>query len=152
MAILKYNPKKVTGSFTGTVNGRDFAVQFTGWMDGTKITAEYDEDAVTKHVGDDGDVSVVLNCNRGAQITTTFVQGAAVNKALSDLTPNGRNDYMPVGVLSIKDLNGSTVIKATEAWIKKSAKVEFSKSIMGRAWTFDTGEADIDVGAAEDPQ
>src|SRR5882724_7817598 len=118
MPVFKYNPRRVTGSWKGTVNGRNFAVQFSGYMDGTKIMAEFDEDAVTKHTGDDGDTSAVINCNRGASVVVTLVQGTGVNKQLSDLTPNGKNDYFPVGQLNFEDLNGTTVIKAVTAWIK----------------------------------
>jgi hypothetical protein len=150
MPVLKYNPRRVTGSFKGSVNGRDFAIQFSAYMDGSKVSAEYEEDAVTKHVGDDGEVSLVLNCNRGATVTIMLSQGSPSNKPLSDLVPNGKLDYLPIGVLSFDDLNGSTHIKAQEAWIKKSAKVEFAKSITGRSWTFDTADCDIDVGGAEE--
>lgn len=149
MPVFKYNPRRLTGSWRGTVNGRDFAVQFSGYMDGTKVSAEYDEDAVTKHVGDDGDVSLVVNCNRGASLTIVLVQGTSVNKQLSDLTPNGQLDYLPVGVLTFDDLNGTTSVKAAQAWIKKSAKVEFAKGVTGRSWVFDMANADIDVGGAE---
>lgn len=149
MPVFKYNPRRLTGSWKGKVNGRDFAIQFSGYMDGTKVSAEYDEDAVTKHTGDDGEVSVVLNCNRGAGVTVTLVQGTPLNKALSDLVPNGKTNYLPIGVLSFEDLNGTTSIKAAQAWIKKSAKVEFTKGITGRAWLFDTADCDIDVGGAE---
>lgn len=149
MPIFKYNPRRVTGSWKGTVNGRNFAVAFSGYMDGTKISAEYDEDAVTKHVGDDGDVSVVINCNQGASVTITLAQGAANNDELSKLTPKGQIDYFPVGILDFKDLNGTTSIKAPQAWIKKMAKVEFAKGITGRAWTFDTANCDINAGNAE---
>lgn len=149
MPVFKYNPRRVTGSWKGTVNGRNFAIQFSGYMDGTKISAEYDEDAVTKHTGDDGETSVVINCNRGASVTLAIVQGSPINKQLSDLVPNGKSDYFPVGVLDFEDLNGTTVIKAATAWIKKSAKVEFAKGITGRSWVFDTGDCDIDVGGAE---
>lgn len=149
MPVFKFNPRKLTGSWKGTVNGRNFAIQFSGYMDGTKVSAEYDEDAVTKHVGEDGDVSVVISCNRGASVTVNLGQGTPVNKQLSDLVPNGKLDYLPIGVLTFEDLNGTTVIKAAQAWIKKSAKVEFGKSITGRGWVFDTADCDIDVGGAE---
>lgn len=144
--IYKYNPKKITGSWKGRVNNRDFAIQFVGYMDGTFVTAEYDEDAATKHTGTQGETSVVLNANRGAKIVVVLVQGTPVNKELSDLVPNAKNDYLPVGVLTFDDLNGTTEIKAAEAWITKTAKVSFGPNIEGREWTFDTGEAEITVG------
>ena len=147
--LYKWNPKKLTGSFKGTVNGRDFAVRFIGYMDNSMMTAEFDEDAATKHIGADGQASVVLNANRGAKVVVTFSQGSPVNDELSDLVPDARLDYLPVGVLNFDDLNGTTAVKSLEAWIMKTAKVEFTKDVTGREWTFDTGEAEIHVGGAE---
>lgn len=150
MAVNKYNPKRITGSWKGQIGTREFAVQFTGFMDGTFATAEYDEEAATKHIGAQGEASVVLNCNKGAKVVVTFQQGAAINGELSNLVPDGRKNYLPVGVLTLEDLNGTTVFKAAEAWILKHAKIEFAKDLTGREWTFDTGEADIVVGSAGD--
>jgi hypothetical protein len=147
--LLKYNPKKIVGSWSGTVKGREFAIKFTGFMDGTFIEADYDEDHVTKHVGADGTASAILNANLGAIVTVTFVQGAAVNRELSKYVPNARNNFLPVGTLKVEDLNGDSVIKAAEAWIKKRPKLDFGKDIAPRPWMFDTGEAEINVGAAE---
>lgn len=150
MAVHKYNPKKITGSWKGQIGTREFAVQFSGYMDGTFVTAEYDEEAATKHIGAQGEASVVLNCNKGAKIVITLIQGSDVNDKLSDLVGDANRNYLPVGVLTFEDLNGTTKIKAAEAWILKTSKVEFGKDITAREWTFDTGEADIHVGGAGD--
>lgn len=148
--LLKYNPKKITGSFKGSIGGRDFSVRFVGYMDGTFMEAEYDEDHVTKHVGSDGTASAVLNANRGAKITVTLVQGSPSNDALSKLVPDARKNFLPVGTLTFDDLNGTAAVKTVEAWIMKTAKVEFGKELLGRQWVFDTGECEINVGMAGD--
>lgn len=148
--LKKYNPKKITGSWKGKIGNREFAVQFLGYMDGTFMEAEYDEDQTTKHSGGQGDTSVVLNPNKGAAVTVTFIQGAPCNDQLSDLVPDADRDFLPIGVLTFTDLNGTTAVKSQAAWIKKTAKVEFGKDLTGRAWTFDMGEADIHVGGAAD--
>lgn len=146
--LRKYNPKKITGSFTGKVGNREFAVRFIGYMDGTFVEAEYDEDAATKHTGSQGDTTVVLNPNKGAMVTVTFIQGSPCNDELSDLVPDADRDYLPVGTLAFDDLNGTSEVKSNEAWIKKTAKMEFGKALTGRAWTFDTGNAQIRVGGS----
>lgn len=147
--LLKYNPKKIVGSWSGSIGEREFSVPFVGFMDGTFFEAEYDEDHVTKHVGSQGDATAVLNCNLGALFTVTFVQGSPVNAALSLLVPNARRNYLPTGTFKFEDLNGSTVAKTTQAWIKKTAKIEFGKDVTGRIWTFDCGEAELVPGSAE---
>jgi hypothetical protein len=150
MATRKYNPKKITGSYKGSIGARQFAIQFVGFMDGTFLTADYDEDAVTKHVGSQGDATFVLNANRGASVTLMLVQGSPTNDQLSDLVPNAKLNYMPVGVLTIKDLNGTTEFESADAVIKRRAKVEFGKEVTGREWVFDCGDADIYVGSGEE--
>lgn len=146
--LRKYNPKKITGSFSGKIGNREFSVQFIGYMDGTFIEAEYDEDQVTKHTGGHGDHTAVLNPNAGASCTVTFVQGSPVNDDLSNLVPDAKRDFFPVGVLKFEDLGGTTAVKSPQAWIKKMAKVEFGKDVAGRAWVFDLTDADIHVGGS----
>lgn len=149
MATRKFNPKRITGSFKGVVGGREFAVQFQGFMDGTFISAEFNEDQVTTHVGSQGDVSIVLNSNRTATVTFTLAQGSPTNGSLSNLVPDADIDFAPVGVLTFQDLNGTTKFKGAESWIQKTAPVEYSNEITGRAWIFGVARAEIFVGGGE---
>jgi hypothetical protein len=41
------------------------------------------------------------------------------------------------------------LVEALEAWILKTAKIELGAEAKGREWTFDTGLAEINVGASE---
>lgn len=150
MATRKFNPKRIKGSFTGTINGRPFAVVFSGYMDGEFVTAEYDEDAVTEHVGSDGEVTVVLNANKKATCTVTLVMGSEANQLLSQLVPDSDKNYLPVGNLKFADLNGTSYIKAPEAWIRKMAPVSYSNAVTGRAWIFGLAKAEINAGASGD--
>lgn len=149
MALKKFNPKRIKGSFTGTVNGRPFAVPFTGYMDGEFVTAEYDEDAVTEHVGSDGEVTVVLNANKKATVTVVLTLGSESNQLLSVLVPDADLNYLPVGNLKFADLNGTSYIKGPEAWIRKTAPVSYSNQVTGRSWVFGVAKAEINVGASE---
>lgn len=148
--LLKYNPKKITGSFKGRINNREFSVQFVGYMDGTFVEAEYDEDHATKHMGGHGDATVVLNANAGAKVTVTLLQGSPSNDLLANLVPNAKRNFLPVGTLTFDDLNGTTAIKSSEAWIMKTAKIEFGKDVTGRQWVFDMGEAELFPGSSGD--
>lgn len=150
MALRKYNPKRITGSWKGSVGGKDFAVQFVGYMDSTFITAEFDEDHVTKHVGGQGEVSFVLNANKGGVVTVTLVQGSPSNDQLSNLVPDADRNRLPVGVLTFEDLNGTTKVKSKEACIKRTSNVEFGKDLSARAWAFECADLDLHVGGAGD--
>lgn len=142
----KYNPKRVTGSFIGEVRGRPFAVKFQAYMDGEFINADYDEDAVTEHVGSDGQVTLVLNPNKKATLTVTLSQGSPTNRELSLLLPDADRNFLPVGVLQFDDLDGNTKVKAPEAWIRHGAPVAYSNAVTGRAWVFGMAKAEIKPG------
>lgn len=146
----KFNPKRITGSFKGVVGGREFAVQFTGYMDGTFIQASFNQDAVTEHVGSQGDVTLILNADKTATVTVTLAQGSASNGDLSNLVPDADNDYLPVGTLTFKDLNGTTKIKGPTSYIKKTAPIEFGNQVTGRQWVFGIPNAEITVGVGEE--
>lgn len=154
MALQKYNPKRLIGSWKGSIgrSARPFVAQFdgTGYMDDTFITAKYDEDRVTVHKGADGTISIVLNANEYAQVTMTFSQGAPINTVLSRLYGSAKRNYLPVGVFNFEDLNGDSRIKAPQAWIEMVADIEFGKDIKGRQWRFGLSEAELFVGGAGD--
>lgn len=140
--LKKYNPKKINGGWSN--------IPFLGYMDGTFIEIEYSEDAVTPHVGSQGDVSLVLNANRMATVTVTIIQGSPTNEKLSKKVPNAKLNSLPTGPISISDLNGTTLVSGKDAFIKKTAKVEFGKTITGRQWVFMIPDADINVGTGGD--
>lgn len=151
MARHKWNPKKITGSFKGLAGSRNFAVDLgQGYMDGTFLTAEYNEDRVTAHTGADGTTTFVLNPNETALVVVTFVQGSDVHAFLSQLVPSAKRNFMPVGTLNFDDLNGQTKIKSANAVIQKTAPVSFGKDVSGWAWSFLLAEAEINPGGAVD--
>lgn len=135
-----FNPKRVACNWRG--------IPFSGFMDGTVIAVEADEDATMKHVGVDGKATVALNANKGAGFTFTFAQGSPVNALLSALVPDADRNFFPTGELLIKDLNGTTLVHAEIAWIKKVANIEYGKEILGREWAFDCEAATILVGGS----
>lgn len=151
MATRKFNPKRITGSFKGTIGGRDFVVAFQAcFMDGSFINANYNAARITEHVGSQGDVTIVLNADKTATVTVTLVQGAPQNAQLSNLIPDADRNFLPVGVLNFEDLNGNTKVKGPEAYIKETAPIEYSNVVVGRAWVFGIASAELFVGEAND--
>ena len=140
--LKKYNPKKINGGWNN--------IPLLGYMDGTFVEIEFAEDAVTTHVGSQGDVSVVLNANRMATVTVTLIQGSPTNDQLSKQVPDARANRLPTGTFSMKDLNGTTLVSGKNAFIRKTAKIEFGKNVTGRQWVFVIPEAEIFVGQGGD--
>lgn len=129
-----YNPKRVAVSWAG--------INFVGFMDGTFVSVDMDEDAVTKKTGSQGDTVATLNANLGAGVTLTLLQTSPTNDQLTNKIPDPRRNSLPTGEFQIKDLNGNTLIHAAVAWIKKPPKVDYAKEVMGREWAFDLAEVD----------
>lgn len=148
--ILKFNPKKIVGSFQGKVGNKSFVIKFQAPMDGTFFTCDFDENAVTKHTGGQGDTTFVLNANKGSKMTVTLAQGSPDNDLLSDLIPDADNNYLPVGTLTYEDLNGTTKVSSDEAVIQKCTKIEFGTDVKGREWTFECGVTKVKAGGAGD--
>lgn len=108
-----------------------------GFMDGTWLEVTRDEDAFMKKIGADGEAARARNKNRGGSVTLTLLQTSSSNDSLSaeqiadELAGTGSHPLM------VKDLFGTTLITAPNAWVKKPADVVFAKEIQGRAWTLD---------------
>jgi hypothetical protein len=147
MALQKYNPKKVIGSWKPIVRLRPLVVPFNGaFMADTFINAKYADDRVTEHVGADGTVTIVLNASELAMVTLTLSQGAPANTLLSRLYGSAKRNLMPVGVFNFEDLNSNTLIKSPQAWIKTTAEIEFGKDVKARQWVFGLSEAELMIG------
>lgn len=151
LPLLKFNPKRLTGSWSGSIGTRDFLVPFDGgFMEDTIITASYNADRVTEHVSADGTVTIVVNADELATVKLMLVQGNPANELLSQLIASARRNVLPVGVFSFEDLNGSTKIKSPEAYIKTFAEISFGNEVKGREWTFGLKDAELVAGAGGD--
>jgi hypothetical protein len=140
--FFQYDPERVVCMFRG--------IPISGFMDGTMIAVEYDEDAVMKTVGGQGAVTATVNANRSGKFTFTLVQGSPTNDLLSELCAALRapGAALLTGPILVKDLNGTTLCSAAEAWVTKIAKTEFAKEITGREWVIDCAKLVMNTGGS----
>lgn len=138
--LKKYNPKKITGSWNG--------IEFLGYMDGTFVEIEYEEDAVTAHIGEGGDITFVLNPNQLAKATITLIMGSDTNDDLMKYVPNADANRLPTGDFQLKDLNGNTLVNSKDAVISKVPGIEYGKNVTGRKWVFLLPKAKINAGGS----
>jgi len=75
-----FDPKKVSAVANGMF--------LTGFMDGTMITAEKNEDSITPHVGAQGDVTFAHSADESGTITVTLKQDSASLPELIRLANN----------------------------------------------------------------
>ena len=140
MAFKNYDPARVVVTFKG--------ILLVGLMDGTFVSAERTEDAFEMSVGVAGDVTRVRNRNRTGTVTATVMAESPVNDLLSAVAFADEATGLGYGSLMIKDLNGTTLVAAPQAWIRKLPVTEYADTASGREWTFDCAELQMLVGGA----
>lgn len=135
-----YDPGRVVGSWKG--------IPFIGFMDSTFLTAERNEDAFSMSVGAQGDVTRVRSRNVTGMVTLTLQAASPTNDLLSAQAQLDELTGFGYGPLQIEDLNGTTLLIASVAWIKKAPSVEFSTDASGREWVFECADLYMSVGGA----
>lgn len=137
-----YDPKKVVLSWNG--------VQFTGFFDGTFITAARNTETFSLSKGADGIGTRVRARDRSARITFTLQAESLSNDILYDLAADDERDGNVVSPCQIQDLNGNTLLYADAAWLVKPADVEFGTDASGREWMLECDELVMDGGGNPD--
>ncbi len=126
--LKEYNPSEIAMSFAG--------IPIAGYADGEFVVIEAESDDFTDVVGTDGDVARARTNDRRGTVTFKLMQTSDTNALLSALrsadllAPNGAG----VGALEVRDLQGTTLLSAAEAWIKKMPQTAFDREIGAREW------------------
>jgi hypothetical protein len=138
MAIRTYDPKNVLCSFLGNL--------VTGFADGTFLSAERTEDGFAGVTGAGGETARVKSNNRMGTVTFTLMATAQSNDVLSALAALDELEGAGVGPLFVKEFNGSTVLSAQNAWIKKLPNVERGKEVSQVEWVIECEALEIFAG------
>lgn len=111
----------------------------TGYADGTFVKASRNEDSFKVYVGADGTPARARSRNKSGTVEVTLAQTSPSNDAFA--TALAADELLGAGVypLMVKDLNGTTLVAAAEAWVTKAADVEEGKEVGNRAWKLETG-------------
>ena len=120
----------------------------TGFMDGTFITAERDEDTWKLHVGADGEAARARNRNKAGKIVVTVQQTSPANDLLSAMHNTDEASGAGTGPAYLRDLLGNTLVGGDEAFVLKPAPIEFGGEIAGRQWTIVVPKLEGTVGGA----
>lgn len=109
----------------------------SGYADGEFFKASLKNDGFITVEGSDGSVVRSKRNTRLIDAEITLLQSSASNAYLSALfaldtnQPNGAG----IGSLVLEDLQGTTVILCTRAWIVKPADVTLDRSATSRKWS-----------------
>lgn len=126
-----YDPKAVICTVVSPVLGVHIV---SGFVDGTFLSIERDEQKFTKRVGADGEVSRSKRNNLTATATFTLKQTSSSNDFFSALA--NLDDLSSDGVVSffVKDGSGRTLVTSAEAWVETEAADSFGIEEEDRTW------------------
>jgi hypothetical protein len=128
MTIKTYDPANVVLTVGGAI--------ISGYGEGTMVVFDRDEDAMTKHVGADGEVSRTKNANYSGSAAITLKATSNSNAVLGSYALLDELDSSGVVPMILKDNLGHTLF-ASECWVRKAPSMEWAKELSEREWVFD---------------
>lgn len=129
-----YDPKKVIVIFG--------ARQLKGMSEDSIVSIEPQGDGLQTYVGADGEVARSLDPDATFEVTVSLSTASTSNEYLSNMYNYDRETGNGVAPLMIKDLAGSTLFSAPEAWIANFPKSSKGTAIDTQEWVFHTGQVE----------
>ena len=120
--------------------------RLSGLAEGSFVTVSRDEQAFTKQVGADGEVTRAKTNNKAGSITITLQQASSGNDYLSTLAKTDEETSAGVVPVTVVDGSGTTVAIAESGWIQKLPDTEFGRDAGEREWVIDCADLEMLVG------
>jgi hypothetical protein len=136
--LYTFDPKMGVLTFKGKI--------ITGFADGTFFTVERTEDTFTETTGADGETTRVKSNNRSGRAKITLKQSSSSNDHLSVCAALDEGANAGVGEFQYKDVLGTTLVFAAQAYVKKPANVESAKTATDREWNLFLVDVKMFVG------
>lgn len=135
MDFKNYDPARILGNWMG--------IELRGYAPGTMVRAERLAESVSMEPGTQGDVVRVMNRNRTGRVTINLLAASIVNDFLTAMIVRDEKFFDAYGPLVYTEVNGTTLIQATRAWLVKPADPEYADSAPVREWMFDCADLRI---------
>ena len=129
-----YDPKKIIVIFG--------ARQLTGMAEDSIVTISPLGDGMQIYVGADGDVARSVDPDATFEVTVSLNTTSNSNDYLSNMYNYDRSTGNGVAPLLIKDLAGTTLFSAPEAWIANMPEASRGLTVDTQEWTFNTGQVE----------
>lgn len=130
--VLTYDPKK----FLVILGAR----QIQGYAEDDMVTIKPLGEGMQLFSGADGEVARSVDPNSAFEITLALSTASKSNDYLSALYNADRKNGTGVLPLIIKDLAGSTVFFAPQAWVQNFPENKRGRKIDTQEWTLNTGQ------------
>ena len=129
-----YDPKKVIVIFG--------ARRLKGMSEDSIVSIKPQGDGLQTYVGADGEVARSLDPDATFEVTVSLSTASTSNEYLSNMYYYDRETGNGVAPLMIKDLAGSTLFSAPEAWIANFPESSKGIAIDTQEWVFHTGQVE----------
>jgi hypothetical protein len=127
MAVRTYDPKRIIITIGSHV--------VSGYAEDTFISIEETGDGVSAMAGADGEVGRSVSNNPLHDITLTVMATSPTNDYLSRLRQRDRaSGGAGVVPFTLRDLNGTTLFVASQAWVVKMPTQEYGATLGEREW------------------
>lgn len=136
--VRTYDPKLVIVTFGTIIAG--------GYAEGTFITITQNGNSFEKTRGADGGVDRVNKNASDYSATLVLKRTSLTNDLFSAIAIADKAANAGKYPLTVKDLNGTSLFFAEQAWIAKEPDPEDGDTIANREWRFDTGIAAQFIG------
>lgn len=129
-----YDPKKIIIIFG--------ARQLTGMSEDSIVSIAPNGDGLQTYVGADGDVARSLDPDATYEVTVSLNTTSNSNDYLSNMYNYDRETGDGIAPLLIKDLAGTTLFSAPEAWVANMPEASRGLTVDTQEWVFRTGQVE----------
>lgn len=139
---LTYDPKRIMIIFGGK--------QITGMAEDDMVTINPLGEGMQIFVGADGEVARSIDPNECFEVTISLSTASKSNDYFSNMYNLDRENGGGIAPLLIKDLSGSTMFFAKEAWVQNFPEATRGRTVATQSWTLNTGKVDSPIVGGND--
>ena len=129
-----YDPKKIIIIFG--------VRQLTGMSEDSIVSITPNGEGLQTYVGADGDVARSLDPDATYEVTVSLNTTSNSNDYLSNMYNYDRETGDGIAPLLIKDLAGTTLFSAPEAWVANMPEASRGLTVDTQEWVFRTGQVE----------
>ena len=129
-----HDPKKIIVIFG--------ARQLTGMSEDSIVSITPNGEGLQTYVGADGDVARSLDPDATYEVTVSLNTTSNSNDYLSNMYNYDRETGDGIAPLLIKDLAGTTLFSAPEAWVANMPEASRGLTVDTQEWVFRTGQVE----------
>lgn len=129
-----YDPKKIIIIFG--------VRRLTGMSEDSIVSIKPNGEGLQTYVGADGDVARSLDPDATYEVTVSLNTTSNSNDYLSNVYNYDRETGNGIAPLLIKDLAGTTLFSAPEAWVSNMPEASRGLTVDTQEWVFHTGQVE----------